>query len=447
MRLVDESRADAAWWEDEGRRIGAELGSVHAAVVVAPTPDDAAAIALGIGAVQGETRRVVVADLADDTRALQRHVVGDDPHGVADCFLFGVSINRIAHPVAGAKNLFVLPSGTQSVLDEEIYRNDRWRRLVAGFREVGALLLLVAPAGAPLLADLVGYTDGVIAGGETALPAGARTLAVAEPPSGLPVAGADVPSDVASPAATEGDPAAAVETSAQRSATRWVVGGAALLAVAALATAIAVRLPERRVAAAPAPAPDTVAAPVASIDSAAASVAPETPLVLNPADSSQATAYSVELAKFSTPLGALMRVRDELPGSVPATTFGVVPLGADGTLWYRVLAGVAATRRGADSTLAALRRIPGVADSAAGVVVATPLAFRLEEHVDPGAAPGVVNDYRTRGIPAYALRQADGTVTLYAGAFATPEQAALFTTYLRAAGIEPALTYRLGRTL
>ena len=446
MRLVDESRADAAWWEDEGRRIGAELGSVNAAVVVAPTPDDAAAIALGIGAVQGEMRRVVVADLADDTRALQRHVAGEDPHGVADCFLFGVSINRIAHPVAGAKNLFVLPSGTQSVLDEEVYRNDRWRRLVAGFREVGALLLLVAPADAPLLGELAAYTDGVIAGGEVALPAGARTLAVAEPPAAVRAAPADVSGDVA-PAADQEEPPIAVETPAQRSATRWVVAGAALLAVAALATAVAVRVPERRVAAAPAPTPDTVAAPVASIDSAAASVAPETPLVLNPADSAQATAWSVELAKFSTPLGALMRVRDELPGAVPATTFGVVPLGADGTLWYRVLAGVAATRRGADSTLAALRRIPGVADSAAGAVVATPLAFRLEERVDPAAAPGVVKDYRTRGIPAYALRQADGTATLYAGAFETPEQAALFTTYLRAAGIEPALTYRLGRTL
>ena len=445
MRLVDESRADASWWEDEGRRIGAELGSVSAAVVVAPTAEHAAAIALGIGAIQGEARRVVVADLADDTVALQRHVASDDPHGVADCFLFGVSINRIAHPVEGARNLFVLPSGTQSVLDEEIYRNDRWRRLVAGFREVGALLLLVAPADAPLLGDLVAYTDGLIAGGEIALPAGARVLAVAEPPSAIRAGVADQASDA--PRSIDEEPVAAVEAPAHRSATRWVIAGAALLAVGALATAVALRVPERRVAATPAPAPDTVTAPVASIDSAAASVAPETPLVLNPADSAHAPAYSIELAKFSTPLGALMRVRDELPGTIPATTFGVVSLGADGTLWYRVLAGVAATRRGGDSTLAALRRIPGVADSAAGVVVATPLAFRLEERVDPAAAPALVKDYRTRGIPAYALRQADGTVTLYAGAFETPEQAALFTTYLRAAGIEPALTYRLGRTL
>lgn len=444
MRLTDEARPGATWWEDEGRRIGEELGAVHAAVVIAPSPDDAAAIALGIGSIQAGARRVVVADLAGDTPALERHVTTDDPHGVADSFLYGVSINRIAHPVAGSSNLFVLPSGTESVVDDGIYRNDRWRRLVAGFREVGALLLLVAPADAPSLGKLASFTDGVIAGGEAALPVGAPVLAVAAPPAIAPAAAA---SAEALGAFDDAEPVLADEAPPARRATRWVIGGAAMLAVAALATALVLRLPERHVAAAPLPTMDTAVSPITAIDSAAASVAPETPLVLNPADSSAAPLYSVELAKFSTPLGALMRVRDELPRAVPSATFAVIPLGADGTLWYRVIAGVAATRRGADSTLAALRRIPGVGDSTAGVVVATPLAFRLDEHVDPPAAAALVKDYLARGIPAYALRQADGTVTLYAGAFETPEQAALFTTYLREAGVEPALTYRLGRTL
>jgi hypothetical protein len=111
-----------------------------------------------------------------------------------------------------------------------------------------------------------------------------------------------------------------------------------------------------------------------------------------------------------------------------------------------VIAGVAATRGGADSTLAALRRVAGAGDSTAGAVVSVPYAFRLEGRVDAPAAAARVREYLGRGVPAYALRQDDGTVTLYAGAFETPEQAALFTTYLRAAGIEPALTYRLGRT-
>ena len=444
MRLADEMRPGASWWEDEGRRIGEELGDVTAAIVVGPTRDDAAAIALGIGAIQAPTRRVVIADLANETPTLQRHVATDDPHGITDSFRYGISINRIAHPVAGVENLFVLASGTESVLDEDVYRNDRWRRLVAGFREVGALLLLVAPADAPFVDALASYADGVVAGGEARVPGDARVIAVPSPPAAAAALAAARDDDAAD--SSDDESAIAVEPSSRRPATRWVLGGAAVLAVAALAAAIFVELPERRVAVAPAPAPDTAPA-ITAIDSAAASVAPETPPVINPADSAVAPAYSVELAKFSTPLGALIRVRDELPGSVPARTFGVIPLGADGTLWYRVIAGVAATRGGADSTLAALRRLPGVADSTAGVVVAAPLAFRLEEHLDPPAAGARVSEYLARGIPAYALRQADGTVTLYAGAFETAEQAALFTTYLRAAGIEPALTYRLGRTL
>lgn len=442
MRLVDASRPGAAWWEDEGRRLGEELGDVTAAVVVAPSADDAAALALGAGAIQAAARRVVIADLAGETSAIQRHVGGDDPHGIVDSFLYGVSINRIAHPVAGTSNLFVLPSGTQAVLDDEIYRNARWRRLVAGFREVGALLLLVAPADAPSLDALASFTDGVIAGGETALPDGVRVLAVGASPPLAAAVEPDVARVRAGAASVRGE-----EPARARRGSRWAIAGAATLAAATLAAALFLRLPERRVAAAPPPAPDTEQAPVTAIDSAAASVAPETPLVLDPPDSALAPPYSVELAKFSTPLGALMRVRDELPRAVPSATFAVIPLGSDGTLWYRVLAGVAATRRGADSTLAALRRMPGVADSAAGVVVATPLAFRLQEHVDAQAAAALVKDYLARGVPAYALLQADGSATLYAGAFETAEQAALFTTYLRAAGIEPALTYRLGRTL
>lgn len=451
MRLVDETRADATWWEDEGRRIGDRLDEVSAAVVIAPTPDDAAAIALGIGAVQGARRRVVVADLAGDTGSLQRLVTSDDVHGITDSFLYGVSINRIAHAVPGVANLFVLPSGTEPVVGEEIYRHDRWRRLVAGFREVGALLLLVAPAGAPAIDALAGFTDGVVAGGEVAAPRGSSLLALATAPSRVTiVSSADLATEAADADEELAEPA---DPAVVRRASRWVVGGAVVLGAAALAAALFLRLPSHSAASVAQAAADSAArdslrvASAATLDSAAASVAPEALPILNPADSANATGYSVELAKFSTPLGALLRVRDELPPAAPATTFAVIPLGADGTLWYRVLAGVAATRPGADSTLSALRRMPGIGDSTAGAVVSVPLAFRLQEGVDPAAAPGLVRQYLARGVPAYALRQADGTATLYAGGFATAEQAALFTTYLRDAGVEPALTYRLGRTL
>ena len=433
MRLVDESRADAAALEDEGRRIGANVDSLHAVVVVANVPDDAAAVALGVGAVQAAQRRVVVADLAGDTPALARLVTTDDPHGLSDSFRYGVSLNRVAQPVGDGGNLFVLPSGTESVVDEEIYRSDRWRRLVAGFREVGALLVLVAPAKAPALDALVAYTDGAIGVGRATVP-------------GIVIDTARV----ARPTRRVGGPfAERVDAAPHRAGRRalFFVGGV-------LAAAVALIMVLRLGNAGPSEAAvDSTAAasvtppPVRSIDSAAAAVAPETPPIRNPADSAQATAYGVEIAKFSTPTGALMRVRDELPKTAPAATFGVVAIGADQTLWYRVIAGATSSRSTADSTLAALRTTKAIDDPAAGAIVSVPFAFRLRAGVPRDSVASVAAGFLARGIPAYALMQDDGTATLYAGAFETADQAALFMTYLRAAGIEPALTYRLGRAL
>ena len=187
--------------------------------------------------------------------------------------------------------------------------------------------------------------------------------------------------------------------------------------------------------------------PARSVDSASAAVAPETPPIRNPEDSVHATGYAVEIAKFSTPTGALMRVRDELPKTAPAATFGVVAIGADQTLWYRVIAGATGSRPAADSTLVALRTTKAIDDPSAGAIVSVPFAFRLQAGVAPDAVASLAAGYLARGVPAYALLQDDGTATLYAGAFETADQAALFMTYLRAAGIEPALTYRLGRAL
>jgi hypothetical protein len=124
-----------------------------------------------------------------------------------------------------------------------------------------------------------------------------------------------------------------------------------------------------------------------------------------------------------------------------------VAIGTDATLWYRVIAGASGTRAGADSVLVALRQVKAIDDPTAGAVVRVPFAFRLQSNVAPAMAPGAVAQFLARGVPAYALLQDDSTATIYAGAFETADQAALFMTYLRAAGVEPALTYRLGRML
>lgn len=443
MTLVDESRPGAAKLVSEGRRVGAALDARHAIVVVANWPDDAAAVALGIGEVQSAARRVVIVDLAGDTPTLMRLVDTDDPHGLSDSFRYGVSLNRVAQPVGESGNLFVLPSGTEPVAEEEIYRNDRWRRLVAGFREVGALLVLVAPRGAPALEVLLGFTDGAVQVGRIEVP-GLVLASVADarreaPPSSL--------------AETPRTPAVVREATPPRRVRGRVLASAAALAAAAVVlVALGIRGYDRgqpAAAIAHSSATDTVASATSAraVDSASAAVAPDIPPIRNPADSAIATAYAIEIAKFSTPTGALMQVRDEMPKTAPAATFGVVAIGADGTLWYRVIAGAATGRGAADSALAALRATRVIDDPAAGAIVSVPFAYRLQSDVAPSSVPGIIDGYVARGVPAYALLQADSSATIYAGAFETAEQAALFTTYLRAAGVEPALTYRLGRAL
>lgn len=454
MSLADDMRAGARWWEEEGRRIGAALDDQSCLLVAGTDPEDAAALALGIGAAQARRRRVVVADLAGELAAIQRLVPADQADGIGDAFRYGVSLNRIARPVGTTGNLFVLPSGTEPVAEEEIYGHDRWRRLVAGFREVEALLVLVVPASVPSLPSLASHADGAVLAGEVALPSEVRVFGVAHPPA-TERRGATVsqptPADLR---ATSGDGAEAAEAvpaereEPSRRSRRGMFIGAALLAAGVLAVVIVARGTrfERGAPLAAAPADEAPTEPQRTVDSAAVSVDAEQLPIGNPADSAAAALYAVELAKYSTSLGALLRVRDELPATLPGRTFAVVPIGGDRTLWYRVLAGVTGSRREADSLLAVLRRTRVIDDSASGAVVSVPLAFRLRAGVTPVAATTLVRQYLARGVPAYALRQPDGSIDLYAGAFESPEQAGLLAPLLRAAGVEPALVYRTGRT-
>jgi hypothetical protein len=58
----------------------------------------------------------------------------------------------------------------------------------------------------------------------------------------------------------------------------------------------------------------------------------------------------------------------------------------------------------------------------------------------------VIADFQSRGVPVYGLAQRDGGVRIYAGAFETPDEAALFKSELRnAKNIDATLVYRVGR--
>ena len=63
----------------------------------------------------------------------------------------------------------------------------------------------------------------------------------------------------------------------------------------------------------------------------------------------------------------------------------------------------------------------------------------------PALVPTRLAALSTRGIMAYALRQTDGSVSVYTGAFESPTQASALRIPLRAVGVAPVLAYRTGR--
>ena len=162
-------------WEAAGSRVAGALDGASAVVVLGHDPIATASVALGIGRAQASHRRVAVGDLIGDVAPIRELVTDEDPHGLTDAFLYGVSLNKIARQIDTIGNLHVLPSGSDQVVQEEILRNDRWRRLASGFHEAGALLLIATPAAVPGVEDLIGMLDGVVVVGDATSPSPPRT--------------------------------------------------------------------------------------------------------------------------------------------------------------------------------------------------------------------------------------------------------------------------------
>jgi hypothetical protein len=434
-------------WEDAGARLGSELDHRHAIVVLGDDPVATAEVALGIGRAQAGRRRVAVCDLLGEAPPIQALVTGDDLHGIVDSFTYGVSLNRIAREAPGTPGMFIMPTGTEPVDAQEIFPNTRWKRLASGFREMGALLILAARADAPAVEALVAQLDGAVLVGEvvpTHLPVAAVISAIRQPAAVHTAEPAlvDVPVDF-----TAIDP-----ESGRRGRLGQVLKGAtAIVLITALGVWFAMRPFDssfQRPSRPPQdPQPADSVLPVGGNASAggagttAGDSIAEVPAVANPADSARATAWAVELLATNTAAGAAARVREE-GDDLPAGTYAAAVV--DGAEWYKVMAGAYPTRALADTLLQLLRR-EGELDERSGSVVRLPYAFLVHSEVQDSSVQGLLNAYRDLGQPVYALRQDDGTMKVYAGAFESPEQAALLVGSLRAAGITPTLVYRTGR--
>jgi hypothetical protein len=452
-------------WTEEGRRIGATLDAFHAVIVAGTDPIATAQVALGIARVQAVHRRVALGDLLGEAEPLQSLVTDDDPHGLVDSFLYGVSLTKIARQVPDAGELFIMPTGTSPTDYDELFANPRWRRLIAGFREVGALLIVAAPAEAPRIHELVAATDGVVIVGD-AVPAEvsvAQSLAWVRPRRGAPTSiargaesDATQPEAVAAPAAEPTPPRASRRTAA--------VAG---IVIAALIAALLFWFAQRPFASRPkserSAAADSASASRltngalvaerlarAQRDStvrdsaartAAGAVADSFPKLIpaNPADSAAAAAYGILLAKYNTKSGVILDLNGRFD-NVPAATFGV----ESPTRFFLLLAGAYQTRTGADSLLVQLRSRNKLAQGF-GSVIAYPLAFLVDSAVRAPEVRARVARWAARGQPVYALRQPDGTARLYYGAYSSAEQAALAVPQAREAGLAPTLVYRIGR--
>ena len=449
-------------WLAEGRELGLTLDHCHAIVVVGADPFATAQVALGIGRVQCQRRRVAVGDLIGDAPPLYELVPDEDVHGLVDSFMYGVSLNRVAYPVAGERELFVMPSGTSPIDYEELFLNPRWRRLASGFREVGALLVLAVPAHAPHLRHLVDATDGAVLVGDE-VPGSlsvAQSLAWLRERKSAPITVANSVPPAQSP------PQGVVPVPEPADSTPWAAWAAGVVLTLALLGAgawfwqrpFAAKRRATSTVAGSSPAAAAVTAGALVTDSVArardaavrdsaaraanlAVAADSFPVLapLNPGDSAGASAYAVLLENTNGLSGAILDLNAKF-ATLPATSYGL----SLRSRLFELVSGAYPTRVGADSLLADLRARRILAANEGSVLV-LPFAFLVQANVAAAEVPVRLRRASARALPMYALRQPDGSVNLYFGAYESPQQAALAVPAVRKAGFEPALVYRIGR--
>jgi len=439
----DHGATEDAWVVD-GLRVGASLDAVHVVLVLGDDPRRTALAALGVARAQSSHRRVALGDLLGDAEPIQQLLNGEDLHGLSDSFVFGVSLNKIAQPVPQYGELYVLPSGAEVPAYEDIFTNARWKRLAAGFRETGALLVVAAPAHAAHVADVVGLADGAILVGEA-------QLADVNVDKLLGRVRAPEPNEDATPASDDvaiatGSPAPPWWRRLPVPPAAAGIGLALAIALGGIGVWLAARplasghepstvVRRRNMGAAAGAVPSTLDSLHADSAGARATLVPA-----NPGDSAAAAGYVVLLARFNT-LGGVQIWLQANQRDLPGATFS--PIIVRGERWYRALAGSYATRAEADSLLAVLRQ-QGQLGAGYGEVLRAPLSF-LVDSVKSDAVPAMLKYFAGRGQAVYALRQADGSARLYADAFESPQDAALFIDEVRSSGIRPVLVYRIGR--
>jgi hypothetical protein len=467
-------------WIAEGRTLGASLRRFHAVIVAGGDLEATAQVALGIAEAQAATRHVVLGDLSGSP-AFAPLIADDDPHGLVDAFDYGISLARVARPVAGFENLQFAPMGSVAPDYPEILAHPRWTKLRNAFSESDHLLIIVLPVGVVALGELLHHFDGIVLVDAMA-PASveaSRVIAnvvlkpLAEPkPQSPPPKVASAP-----PAAAPARPAAPASSSkpAPRPPAPAPASGRTTRAPSPAPT------PDRQSTSAAGQARPTgvftaFARPAgygAGLSILAAFIIfwflngpfgdrdagtplpvplpealkpveqpkPPDPNLPNPADSG-AAAYAVRMLSANTQAGAILQLQ-EYGDSMPAATWA--PVEKSGRTWYEVLAGAFITRGGADSLLTSLRSAGRLDSISPGVVVRVPYAVLIDSVRKSATVADLLMSLRMRQLPVYALDQRNGWVWIVAGAFETRSQADSYSEKIRASGQPADVVLRQGR--
>jgi hypothetical protein len=423
-------------WEAAGRSLSGTFDRLNSIVIVGEDENATALVALGIAKQQARKRPVALGDLLGDSKPISALAPSSDPHGLADVFEYGVSMERVARKVPGVKNLFVLPTGAFVTNQSEILSNRRWTRLAAGFREEQGLLILVASVDAADIEALVVQLDGAVQVGHRAPPRlpVSRILGAVEGPA-LPLR------------ATRTRPRPSIGYVIYTETSRWrtaAIGGLVMSIVAALFVGWLVYRPFARSAWAPlwlrGDTMHGLVLPMATADDSATATSIHMGL-LTKADSAAQAPYAISLIMFNTQAGALLELQRN-GASLRAGTF--TPVLIRETPWFRVVAGAYADSASAAALLDTLRS-KGMSDAGNVVIEKRPFALQVERAVPDTGVANRVAMYQAKQLPVYALLQSDGTARLYAGAFKNKEEAGPLSELLRGAGIHTTVVFRTGR--
>ena len=439
-------------WLAEGRTLGRSLRRFHALVVAGADADATADVALGIAESQAAERRVVLGDLSANVTRFAPLIDDDDPHGLVDAFDYGISLGRVARPVASIPNLQFAPTGYMVPDYPDLLSHPRWAKLYEAVRESDNLMVIVVPVGAPGIENLVHYLDGLVLVDSLA-PAKveverviANVVAKPAPPARPSAAAAPAPTPTPPPppppppARTRRPPPPpdVRQTGVFTAFAKPAGYGAGLSILAALIifwllnqpfgdneTRSSIPGPLSKVLRTPPPPPPN----------------PPDPNELNPADSG-GSVYAVRMMSANTLAGANLKFR-EFGSSMPAVTYA--PVEKSGQTWYEVLTGAYTTRGGADSLLTSLRSAGRLDSLSPGVVVRVPYAVFIDSVRMSATISDLLASLRMRALPVYALEQDNGWVWVVAGAFETRSLAEKYAETIRTSGHPADVVFRQGR--